>query len=901
MFGASNNTFGGFGQQQQQQQPQGGLFGGGGGFGAKPAFGAPATPGFGQPAAQSTGFGGFGAPAGNTAFGSPAPAAPSFGGGGLFGAAAPASSGFSFGGATNTGFGAPTTSAVPSGGLFGAKPATTFGGAFGAAPAAGGLFGAAGSTFGAAAPAVGQGTANPPFQPHLDKDGGVQSLLQSISAMPAYAKYSFEELRLQDYQANRKNPQAATGFGGAGFGAPTPAFGAPAPANNIFGAAAGGFGAPATPAATGFGAPQASIFGSGGGFGQPAPAANMFGAAPAAPAGGMFGGGFGAAPAAPAFGAPAAGGLFGQAPKPASLFNFGGAAAAPAPAAGGLFGQPQQGAFGAPAPAAGGLFGQPAQPAAGGFSFGAPKPAGGLFGAAPAAGAFGAPAEAPKPSFSFNQPAAPGGLFGAPAAQPLGFGAPPAQPQQSLFGGASPGFGAPAANSFGAGGLFGAKPAAPAGGLFGAPAQPQGGLFGAPQQQAQPSPFGGLGGSFGGGNSLLGQSQPQQQQQQQLLYASVDDNAYGSNPLFANVGAQAAPVNASIDNKKKPPLSSTFRATPRSNTKITRLRGFGSSSTVGSSLAIGGSPMGINSPISFGSSIGAGALGTPTSGRGSPLQLINGLGEEAILGPGAFVQRNSVKKLVIERRGINDDLIKSRLGSNENGAPPKSKDFGGKAKVSFNPEFEVAARDRANASAGSDLFGSMTPIKKVGNDIGQQEVLEEEESFIDNSSSILKDSIRGPASTSAATTRALAEGEYYTSPTLETLRKLPASALQSLPDLTVGRVGFGSVTFNAPVDLTTLNSVEDLCGSIIVFEERTCTVYPSDYEDKPPLGQGLNQPGTITLLRCFPLDKSTRQPIKEKNHPKLISHIKRLRNLDGTEFIDFRVEEGSWTFAVEGF
>ena len=50
-----------------------------------------------------------------------------------------------------------------------------------------------GSTFGSPAAAPpGQGTANPPFQAHLDKDGGVHSLLQSISAMPAYAKYSFE-------------------------------------------------------------------------------------------------------------------------------------------------------------------------------------------------------------------------------------------------------------------------------------------------------------------------------------------------------------------------------------------------------------------------------------------------------------------------------------------------------------------------------------------------------------------------------------------------------------------------------------------------------------------------------------------------------------------------------------
>ena len=433
--------------------------------------------------------------------------------------------------------------------------------------------------------------------------------------------------------------------------------------------------------------------------------------------------------------------------------------------------------------------------------------------------------------------------------------------------------------------MFGAKPAAPGG--FGAPAaQPQGGLFGAQQPPAQSSLFGGLGNSFGGGNSLG--SNLQQSQPQQPLYASVDDNAYGSNPLFANVGAQAAPVNP-IDNKKKPPLSSTFRSTPRSSTKITRLRGFG---TASASPGMNGTGMG--SPMGFGAGVGAGSAGTPGSGRGSPLYLINGLGEEAVLGPNAFVSRPSVKKLVIERRP--DDLSRSRTpNSTLENAPPKSKDAqsAGRSKVAFNPDLEISARDRHAAANQKevDSFGSSTPIKRVNTPIPQEKVVETVEQI----------SSEPAPRRSATAAKALEHGDYYTKPSLETLRKLPASSLQSLPDLTVGRVGFGEVTFNAPVDLTTLNSVEDLCGGIVVFEERTCTVYPPDYEDKPPLGQGLNQPGTITLYRCFPLDKSTRQPITDKAHPKLVSHIKRLRNLDGVDFIDFAVEEGTWIFGVPGF
>lgn len=449
------------------------------------------------------------------------------------------------------------------------------------------------------------------------------------------------------------------------------------------------------------------------------------------------------------------------------------------------------------------------------------------------------------------------------------FGAPAAAPQPGLFGA---GFGQPATNTFGSGGLFGAKPSVPAGGLFGAPAAAPlggGGLFGQTQAQPQPSLFGGLGNTFGAGASTLGQQQLQQPPRQQL-YASVDENAYGSNPLFANMGIPA-PAAPALDKKKQPSLSNAFRSTPRSSTKITRLRGFGNSSA---------SP-GIGSPSS-------GMMGTPGSGsRGSPLHVLNGNGED-----GGFMARPSVKKLVIEQRRPNgEDMSKSRFGRLDESLASKGKapegplssalTNGTRAKVSFTQLDPIASTSRATET---DLFGSSTPVKKSAAPV----VMEEKATTTEKP--------RRPTPVAKPV-----HGDYYTLPALSTLLKLPASALQALPDLVVGRVGFGQVSFNSPVDLTTLNSVEDLLGNIVVIEDRNCTVYPTDYEDKPPLGQGLNVPATITLLRCFPLDKATREPIKNKDSPKLISHIKRLRNLDGTEFIDFNVESGSWVFGVSGF
>ncbi|BGP16122.1 hypothetical protein JCM10213v2_004116 [Rhodosporidiobolus nylandii] len=995
MFGSTGSTFGGFGQNQQQQQGQqqgGGLFGGGT-TGTTPAFGssfgASSTPAFGAAAqpAQNTGFGGFGAGASTTpAFGSTASATPAFGqpaqqsGGGLFGSSQPAagSTGFSFGGGASSPFplsrgsnsysfvaggtstfgASNTTNTGTTGGLFGAKPATTTFGGFGQ-PAAqptqtgGGLFGGgAASTpaFGAAQQqqqGQGTGTAVAPYAPTTVMEPPAEEgkppptnqtahQFQSIVCMPQYSKYSFEELRWQDYQANRKTPSAPPGFGSAFGASTTPAFGASSTGTTgggLFGGASSTptFGASNT--STGFGASNTGggLFGAASNtgtsaFGQPAtsqPAAGggLFGSTPAAPAtgGGLFGATSGttsspfgqpAASSTPAFGGFGAS----NAAKPATTgFSFGTPAASAAPATGGLFGSSQ------PAQPAANPFGQPAQSATGGGLFGqpaaAPKPS--LFGSttpatsAPAFGAGTAASTAPKPAFSFGStPAAGttgGGLFGS-TAQPAAGAAAPAT-GGGLFGGGTSTFGQPAqpaagTNTFGGGGLFGAKPAQPAtgGGLFGS-TQPAtgGGLFGS--TAAQPAQTGG--GLFGStapsqptlGGSLFGSTAAQQQQQPQqpTAYASADDaNAYGSNPLFASAGAGVSPVRP-VEEKKKPPIFTAFRGTPvsRSSTKITRLRGFGASTA----SPAPGTPLGLGSSLSasLASSAAAGAPGTP-GGRGSPLRLVNGLSDDVALSPNAFVSRPSVKKLVIDKKSS------SKIFAAPNPSPDKDAAAGQRAKVSFNPEVEVPSRS-------ASLFGaSRTPGPAA-----------DENSFVSDggvtdgnvtldSPSLAKTAAttewpsRRPAASANGSPAKPKHGDYYTIPSLDTLQKLPAAKLRAVPDLVVGRVGYGQVAFSEPVDLTTLHSVEDLLGSLVQVEDRNASVYPEEYADvKPPAGEGLNVPAVITLEGCFPLDKATRKPIKDMDHPVMQKHVKRLRKIEGTQFVDFEPETGKWTFQVDEF
>ncbi|WOO81507.1 Nucleoporin [Vanrija pseudolonga] len=1043
MFGSS---WGQNNQQQQQQQPQqtGGLFGSGGtstGFGGN-TFGQQQqnTGGFGQPAQQNTGTGLFGSSSANTGFGGgggfgqPAQQAqtstfgarPSFGatGSSTFGQANTTTGGGLFGSQNNNStFG--QNNASTSGGLFGAKPATS---GFGSSPASGGLFGSKPATgFGASGstsvtmpanhvysynpgpppPPPTTGTQAPPYQPTWQRDPapGIGKelppphLFHVINAMDAYKGASFEELRMMDYQQNRKEPTAqpaaAGGFGqpaAGGFGQPTSAFGQPAASTSTFGQkpatgglfgstsatpsgfgtsnTAGGFGQPQNTGTGLFGQNNTSTFGqqntnTGGGlFGQQQNQANTTG-------GGLFGnnnnnsspfgqnqqqqqpastgfGGFGQAANKPAFGA-ATTSAFGQPAAATTGFGqqstgttgFGGFGQQqqqqqqPAQT-GGLFGQQNTttNAFGqtnTAAQPATSLFGQTnTQTGTTGGLFGnaAAKPAGGLFGSTPAAttgttgfGGFGQSNTAAQPAtgglFGQTNAAAPAtgtGLFGSATTQQ------PAQPASTggLFGNAN--------NAATGSSLFGAKPAT-TGGLFGnAAAQPAatgttgfggfgqaqattgGGLFGNTQAAAAPKP----GGLFGSGSSLfgqqtqqpaaatgttgglfgsaLGQSQPAtsglfgstnqqpaqtnslfgstlgqstlQQQQQPNLMASVDQNPYGNNDLFKYNNQQ---LEISTSNKKPalPPLTtSTFRVTP-SKGRVSNLRGFGSpykglNSSQGS--ARGGSPgLGVSSSPS------RSLYGTPV-----PSDRYKGLTEQA-LSPNAFIPRPSVKKLTISKQqnglSTSDDRLESVLGKS---ALKSSANGNGSAPPTPGDNF----RSRSPAVITPRVIDD-TPTRRPP-------------------TTVTEVAVRPPP-----VTYQHKKGDYWCRPSIDKLRMLSHDQLSSVANFSAGRKGYGEVTFLDPVDLTTLSSLNDVLGGVIVVEDLELTVYP-DETNKPERGNGLNVPAEISLENCFARDKGTKQIVTDPSDPRYQRHLKRIKAIRDTEFISF-TEDGVWTFRVEHF
>ncbi|KAF9780056.1 nucleoporin autopeptidase-domain-containing protein [Thelephora terrestris] len=918
-FGQTPGTFGQQQQQPQQQQPQqqpaaNPMFGG---FGTNPST------------TQTTGFGAtggaFGQPPSNTTsvFGAPKPAT-GFGSTGAFG-----STGFgtTAGTTTTSAFGQPSTSttgAFGNTGIFGNKPA----------------FGTTGQFDGAGS--ITTGTSNPTYVAFNEKDATNANLTlayQSITCMPAYRGYSFEELRLQDYQQNRK---AATtgGFGAGTFGSTTQPtttgglFGqnqpTTQPTQSAFGGGTGAFGSTGTTTGTGFGAfgqqqqqqqpqqqpqqqqqqqPSGTGFGA---FSQTQPqqstgfASGGFGTTqPQQQTGGLFSGStFGQKPATTGFGTTTAGtgafgtgtGAFGQT-QPQTTTTFGNTPQQQpqtnAFGAGGfgtntnksIFGQPATGAFGSTTTGTGGgIFGQqpqqqqPAQSTTGLFGTTTGTSGTGLFG-------------------QQQQPQQTTGLFGNTQQQ---------QPQQQqsggLFGGQTTGlFGTtqqnqPAQQNPLGSGLFGQKTTTPGTGLVGStptttiPNQ-TGSLFGntlgQPQNQQTTIGFGGMFGKpatangtatqptmFGSTNQtpLFGVNATNSTAQGTLT-AAIDQPVNTNIPIFSLLpsGPQLNSLDASLTKKKAEffvdvPTRSSIPVVSRGTAPVnSKIRGAGRGFT--SSTYLGASTNNLGSSLSFSSS-----KSNALSLNKSSTQRSN-LITDSFSGPSfGGGNRDSVKKLVMDKKVDLFDWV------------PKSSD------VAFNPALSVAAREK-EAISGPLGATRNTPTTPTINPPSRIQARTPNR-FTAQSTSDVTDEQSGEPK----------EGEYWSEPPMASLSSWGHNELLAIEKLVVGRVGYGKITFLDPVDLTGSGSVKQLFGDLVRFEDKECSVYPDlDNADKPPAGSGLNVRARVELDGCWPVDKATREPIKDESHPQMVKHLKRLKGMKETQFESFDMKSGKWTFAVDHF
>uniref|UniRef100_A0A646QCP4 Nuclear pore complex protein Nup98-Nup96 n=1 Tax=Hemiscolopendra marginata TaxID=943146 RepID=A0A646QCP4_9MYRI len=140
---------------------------------------------------------------------------------------------------------------------------------------------------------------------------------------------------------------------------------------------------------------------------------------------------------------------------------------------------------------------------------------------------------------------------------------------------------------------------------------------------------------------------------------------------------------------------------------------------------------------------------------------------------------------------------------------------------------------------------------------------------------------------------------YYTIPSLDELAQLvDKNGNCIVENFTIGREGFGNIYFFGLTNVFGLNLDE-----IVHFRKKEVTVYPDD-ENKPPLGEGLNKKAQITLDGIWPADKTICKPIKSPDRLKTIRYQEKLERISariGAKFIDYRPETGSWVFQVSHF
>ncbi|XP_009989585.1 PREDICTED: nuclear pore complex protein Nup98-Nup96 [Tauraco erythrolophus] len=826
-FGSNNNTGGLFGSTQTKP---GGLFG-------STTFNQPAT------SSTSTGFG-FGTSTGtsNSLFGTTST------GGGLF-----SSQNNAFTQNKPSGFGNFGTS-TSSGGLFGTTNTTSnpFGGTSGS------LFGPTSFT---AAPTGTTIKFNPPTGTDTMVKSGVSTNIntkhQCITAMKEYESKSLEELRLEDYQANRKGPSNPVGAG----------------------AAAGLFGSSTATSSTATGLFGSSTTNTGFSYGQNKTA-------------------FGTSTTG--FGTGTTGGLFGQPSQTTSLFNKPFGQATTTQNTGFSFvntstlGQPNtntMGLFGVTQPSQpGGLFGTAASTNAGtgfgagtghfgqtntGFGVGSST----LFGNKPAG--FGTTTTS-APSFGTTTG---GGLFGfgANTAGSSLFGSKPAT--GTLGTGLGTGFG----TALGAGqtSLFGSTQPK-LGGTLGT------GAFGAPGFNTSTAPLG-----FGAPQPAVALTDPNASAAQQAVLQqqlnSLTYSPFGDSPLFRNPmpdpkkkEERLKPTNPAAQKALMTPTH--YKLTPRPATRV-RPKALQSAGSAKSHLFDGlddDEPALTNGVFMPKKSIKKLVLkNLNCRNLFSPVNREN----EDLASPSEYPENGDRFFLSVppddnlrqdgEREEEEDHHEITRFYTNPIAKPiPQTPESTGHKQPSSVDDTIVALNMRVglrNSLEGSSEDASF-------HDDSLQDEREEEPETVHH---------LHPAGI------VLTRAGYYTIPSMEELARLTGDRNECVvTGFTIGRRGYGSIYFEGEVDLTNLN-----LDDIVHIRRKEVIVYPDD-ERKPPVGEGLNRRAEVTLDGVWPTDKTSRCLIKSPERLAEMNYEGRLESVSrkqGARFKEYRPETGSWVFKVPHF
>lgn len=571
-------------------------------------------------------------------------------------------------------------------------------------------------------------------------------------------------------------------------------------------------------------------------------AGGLFGAKPPTSSGGLFGGG-----------QSTQGGLLGQNQTQSMPTNglFGQNTQQQTATSGGLFGSKPNG-FGSNN-TGGGLFGNNAQ--------NTNQQGGGLFGNKTNGTGFGNSNGSIGQGVLGNNNTSttssqPGGLFGSSNQSTIQSGGLFGKPTQPNTFGSQP-----------SGGLFGAKPigqgSTTGSSLFGnnniTNNNGGGGLFGSQNQQQNSNSL--LGNAIGANNNNLQLQQQDQQlksQEQQMLVS----NPYGTNDLFSKV-QQTAPqthVNVSIqvsatkidaDNKKKTDLINAYKKTPK--------------------------------PL--------------FSANSTQLSLLKNVQ--------TVPEATSKKENTSNNLNLNIDTTFQQIGSKL--FEPDTSLFKAMIKTNSNAKkqkqiLEITESDENSVDKPRPITDSIknTEFSKENAENEKEEQSNIQKQILSKNNQILSDDTRkGKIDPTMEDSCDLSyvDDYYYISPSLETLSKYSPAELGNVQNLTVGHSKFGKVEFLEPVDLNGI-PLGSICGDLVIFEPMALILY-SNSTEKPSFGKGLNVKARVSCYNCYPLNKSTREPIKDPNHTLMKRHKERLKNAPNTHFESFDPRTGTYCFIID--
>ena len=437
-----------------------------------------------------------------------------------------------------------------------------------------------------------------------------------------------------------------------------------------------------------------------------------------------------------------------------------------------------------------------------------------------------------------------------------------------------------------------------------------------------------------------------QSQQPPALSTSINDiDPFGSFQLFSglnvpnpqNSGPLATPLS-SAQKLRKSTILPQYRMNPSASTRLVtpqRRGGYGFSystyGTPGSLSSASSTPISLSASTSFGTGLGR-TLGKSLSMSNlRPAREMDTDG--SVLSPGTFSasgsrysNNGSLRRLIINR-GLRSDLFTSPSPSIgalplPDRAPRPLQAGATKKKVSFDDNVEVDGERRNDQSdngfapvpeetysapsAEEQGFLRSSPRSNGTRDQTSSDGVSDTSQSRGNELAVVPEDGSPSQAGQSPPSREItsnhldnAVGDYWMSPTIEELRKIPREKLKSLTGFKVGRHGCGHVAFLGPVDLTIVEP-DKIFEHVVHIEMRSLTVYP-DTSLTPEMGKGLNVPSRITLENSWPRGRNGRNHSYETSGPRYQKHLVRLKRIPGTKFESYNPETGVWVFTVEHF